>query len=55
MGMVAFLLESETAKFLEFTRKLAAGNDQVTALESAYRLKTEELAERCSRWLLARR
>jgi hypothetical protein len=55
LGMVAFLLESEPGKFLDNCRRLAAGDDRLTALEQAYRLSSEELDERCGRWLVARR
>jgi len=55
LGMVAFLLEAESAKFIDFARKLAAGEDQLAALEDTFRLKLDELSERCTRWLAARR
>ena len=55
LGMAAFLVESEPGKFLDYTRRLAAGDDRLTALEQAYRATREELDERCGKWLMARR
>ncbi len=55
LGMVAFLLESEPGKFLDYCLRLAAGDDRLTTLEQAYRASREELDERCVRWLVARR
>jgi hypothetical protein len=48
-------VESEPGKFLDYTRRLAAGDDRLTALEQAYRLPCDELGERCGKWLVARR
>jgi hypothetical protein len=55
MAMVAFLLESEPAKFLDLLRLLAGGETDVSALESAYRASLIELGERFDRWLLGQR
>ena len=55
LGIVAFLLEAEPGKFLALLRKLAAGDDQVAALEDAYRQPLAELDRRASTWLVARR
>jgi len=55
MAMVAFLLETEPAKFLDLTRRLKGGDDTVAALEDVYRVKLDDLEQRCTRWLLARR
>jgi hypothetical protein len=55
MAFVAFLLETEPEKFLALLRNLAAGEADVTALQSAYKSSLEELGQRCERWLLARR
>jgi hypothetical protein len=54
MAMVAFLLESEPAKFLDLIRRLKGGDDESAAVEGAYRAKLGELEERFARWLLAR-
>jgi hypothetical protein len=53
MAMVAFLVETEPAKFLDLLRRLKSGDNEAAALEGAYRAKREELEERFSRWLLA--
>ena len=53
--MVAFLLETEPAKFLDLARRLKSGNEEVEALEDAYRVKLDELEQRFTRWRLARR
>ena len=55
MTMVAFLLESESHKFLEFVRQLGVGEQQQTALEEAYHLSIDELEQRGKRWLAGRR
>ena len=55
MAMVAFLLETEPAKFLDLARRLKSGDEEVEALEDAYRVKLDELEQRFTRWLLARR
>jgi hypothetical protein len=55
LGTVAFLLESEPAKFLRYLRQLAAGDDPLTALEQSYSAPRDELDQRCARWLLTRR
>jgi hypothetical protein len=54
MAMVAFLLETEPAKFLDLTKRLKGGENEVPALEGAYRATLEELEQRLARWLLAR-
>ncbi|HMC11026.1 MAG TPA: hypothetical protein VKH44_07035 [Pirellulaceae bacterium] len=55
MATAAFLLESEPAKFLDLAKRLKSGDQQVAALEDAYRTQLDELEQRCTRWLLARR
>jgi hypothetical protein len=55
MGMVAFLLESEPQKFLDFTSRLRAGESDESALETVCEAQLDEIESRCSRWLLARR
>jgi hypothetical protein len=55
MSMAGFLLESEPAKFLDLARRLASGEKDAAAIESAYRAPLDDLAERWSRWLLAQR
>jgi hypothetical protein len=55
MSMAAFLLESEPARFLDFVRRLAGGEKDTDAVASAYHASLDDLAERWSRWLLARR
>jgi hypothetical protein len=55
LGTVAFLLESEPAKFLRYLRQLAAGDDPLTALEQSYSATRHDLDQRCTRWLLTRR
>jgi len=54
MAMAAFLVESEPPRFLDLMRRLKAGDNFTPALESAYRATTDELDQRCTRWLLAR-
>jgi hypothetical protein len=55
MAMVAFLLETEPAKFLDMIQRLKSGIDQVAAMEDAYRAKLDELEQRWTRRLLERR
>ena len=55
LAMATFLVEAEPAKFLDLVKKLAAGEDQVTALEETYRCKLDDFDLRCTKWLLARR
>jgi len=55
MAITAYLLESEPARFLDFTRLLAAGEPDAAALEDAYKAPLDKLELLCSRWLLARR
>jgi len=45
MAMVAFLLETEPAKFLDVVRRLKSGDDEVAALEDAYRAKRDDLEQ----------
>ena len=51
LGMVAFLLDSEPAKFLALLRLLRAGKDCQTALEEAYGKDLAALSQACSKWL----
>jgi hypothetical protein len=55
MAMTGFLLESEPAKFSDLLKRLRAGEQEVAALEAAYRETLEELERRWVRWMLARR
>jgi hypothetical protein len=55
LGMATFLLESEPGKFIAFLKLLASGDDAITVLEQAYRQKMEDLEQRCTKWLAARR
>jgi hypothetical protein len=55
MAMAGFLLESEPVKFLDLLKRLKAGDQEVAALEDAYRVKVDELEQRWVRWMLARR
>lgn len=55
LGMTAFLLESEPAKFVDFVRRLATGEPDTSALEDAYQQPMDRLEQLCSRWLLTRR
>jgi hypothetical protein len=55
MAMAGFLLESEPAKFLDLLKRLKAGDQEVAALEDAYRVTLDELEQRWVRWMLARR
>ncbi len=55
MAMAAFLLESEPARFLKLLKRLRSGEEPVGALEETYKATTEELEQRCAKWLLARR
>jgi len=55
MAMVAFLLESDPAKFADFVRRVAAGQLDAGALEDAYQAPPEKLELNFSRWLIARR
>jgi hypothetical protein len=55
MVMVAFLLETEPRRFLDFTQRLSKGEQDIAALERAYSAESDELDQRCTRWLLARR
>jgi hypothetical protein len=54
-ALVAFLLESEPQRFLDFVRRLHADEPRATALEEAYTEKLDDLELRSRRWLLARR
>ena len=54
MGMVAFLLESAPAKFLDFLKRLKIGEQKEGALEEAYRAPLEELEQRHTRWITSR-
>jgi hypothetical protein len=54
-GAVAFLIESEPAKFLRLVARLRGGEEAIAALEAAYGVVLDELEQRFSRWLLARR
>jgi hypothetical protein len=51
MGMVAFLLDSEPAKFLELLRLIKGGDDCQSALEAAYAKDLVALAQSGSKWL----
>lgn len=55
LAMTAFLLESEPARFLQLVRRLRAGEPLEPALATAYQRSLDQLAQQCSRWLLARR
>lgn len=55
LAMTAFLLETQPSRFLELVRRLRMGEALEPALTTAYRRSTTELAQQCSRWLLARR
>jgi len=55
MAMAAFLLESDPPRFLDLARRLKNGDDTLPALEDAYRARLDDLEQRCTRWLLARR
>jgi hypothetical protein len=55
MAMAGFLLESEPAKFLDLLKRLKGGDQEVAALEDAYRVTLDELEQRWVRWMLARR
>jgi hypothetical protein len=55
MAMATYLLEAEPAKFLDLVRRLRSGDQDVAALEDAYRVTQGELEQRFTRWLLARR
>jgi hypothetical protein len=55
MSMVAFLFESEPAKFLAYLKRLRAGEQQSAALEEAYGSPLDEIEQRWSRWAVARR
>jgi hypothetical protein len=51
MGMVAFLLDSEPAKFLEFLRLLKAGTECQPALEEAYGKDLATIGQASAKWL----
>jgi hypothetical protein len=55
MGVVAFLLESAPTNFLDFLKRLKFGEHEDAALEQAYNVSLEELEQRHSRWIVARR
>jgi hypothetical protein len=55
MSMVAFLLESEPARFLDCLRRLRIGEEQKLALENAFQCTVAEHEERWVRWLLNKR
>ena len=55
MAVVAFLLESEPARFLDYLRRLKSGDQPPLALESAYSAPIKDLEDRWLRWILARR
>jgi hypothetical protein len=51
---VAFLLESEPAKFLRLLKQLRAGDEPTAALEETYKATLDELQDRCAKWLAKR-
>jgi hypothetical protein len=55
MAMVAFLLGTQPAKFLDLVARIKNGDDQVSALEEAYHAKLDDLEQQWLRWLLAGR
>jgi hypothetical protein len=55
MAMAAFLLESEPNHFLDLTKRLKRGEQEMPALETAYRTNLAALEDRLPRWLLTRR
>jgi hypothetical protein len=55
MATAAFLIESEPAKFLKLLKRLRDGEEQIAALEEAYKATLDDVQERCAKWLLARR
>jgi hypothetical protein len=52
MGMVAFLLDTEPAKFLDLLRLLKAGQECQTALEETYGKDLAELGQASAKWLI---
>ena len=54
-AMVAFLLESEPQKFIDFLGRIAAGDLGAGALEDAYQAPLDKLEQLAIRWLRARR
>jgi hypothetical protein len=55
MAIATYLLEAEPVKFLDMVRRLKSGDQGIAALEDAYRVTLDELEQRFTRWLLARR
>src|SRR5262245_9893879 len=55
MATAAFLLESESAKFVKLLKRLRDREEQAVVLEETYKGTLDELQERCAKWLLARR
>jgi hypothetical protein len=51
LGMVAFLLDSEPAKFLQLVRLIRQGKDCQAALEEAYGKDLAAVAQACAKWL----
>jgi hypothetical protein len=54
-SMVAFLLEAEPAKFLNYVNRLKNREEQNAALEEAFEATFDQLEERWKKWLAARR
>jgi len=54
-AMAAFLLESEPSSFLDLVKRLNGREQEAAALEAAYRTSLDDLEQRYSPWLLARR
>ena len=52
MATAAFLLESDSAKFLKLIKRLRGGQSAVEAIEETYRATLTEIQDRCTKWLL---
>lgn len=55
LAMVAYLLTDQPTKFLAYVHRLNMGEPPQVALETAYAATSEELQEKFSRWIVARR
>jgi hypothetical protein len=55
MSMAAFLLQDEPARFLDYLRQLARGEESEPALQRGYGVPLRQLEERWLRWQLAKR
>ena len=53
-AMVAYLLESDPQKFLDFADEIKLGRKSEQALEAAYGKSVEELEEKWLQWLKRR-